>query len=55
MLFFDQTLEFTSDIEVDELPPAAIAAVRDGQRFDDRQAAERYLEHLRESSSPSGP
>lgn len=55
LLFFDQTLEFTSDIEVDELPPAAIAAVRDGQRFDDRQAAERYLEHLRESSSPSGP
>ncbi len=53
-LFFDQTLEVESDIDVDELPPMAVTAVRDGQRFDALETAELYLENLRDSSDASG-
>ena len=53
-LFFDQTLEVESDIDVDELPPTAVTAVRDGQRFDALETAELYLENLRDSSDSSG-
>ena len=53
-LFFGQTLEVESDIDVDELPPVAIAAVRDGQRFDALETAELYLENLQDSNDSSG-
>ena len=53
-LFFDQTLEVESDIDVDELPPMAVTAVRDGQRFDALETAELYLENLRDLSDSSG-
>ncbi len=53
-LFFDQTLEVESDIDVDELPPMALTAVREGQRFDAFETAELYLEDLRTSSDSSG-
>jgi protein phosphatase len=53
-LFFDQTIEFESDIDIDELPPMAVSAVRDGQRFDALETAELYLENLRGSSDFSG-
>ena len=53
-LFFDQTLEVESDIDVDELPPMALTAVREGQRFDAFETAELYLEDLRTSGDSSG-
>jgi hypothetical protein len=53
-LFFDQTLEVESDIDVDGLPPMALTAVREGQRFDAFETAELYLENLRTSSDSSG-
>ena len=45
-LWFDPTLEFESEIEVNDLPSADRADVREGAGFDSRGEADTYLEYL---------
>jgi protein phosphatase len=51
LLWYDPTVEQRTDLSVVDVPPARLQALKDGKQEPSRQAAERYVENLRDEAS----